>query len=203
MFSRRCCLHIIQNSKVQMGIRREPPSRPILAADFPPQRQPFRHFLKRSSRDVLRMCKSLCTRFLFCFCPDVAYFTLCSTPCLFHIIIHLGDCSISVHKEQLRFFVFWVFLHLHNITSCRCTVIYLPNLYSLSLVITSSATMNNLGRVTFDRCTGIAIFLVLLLCPPCPLPYNPSTGAEESWGHGAGRTGEQKAKGRHGDVQAV
>lgn len=28
-------------------------------------------------------------------------------------------------------------------------------------------------------------------------------GAEEGWGHGAGRTGEQKAKGRQEDVQAV
>lgn len=128
-----------------------------------------------------------------------AFFQRCSP----HVQVIMYTFSFLFLPRRCIFYTLFNTLSLHNITSCRCTIIYLPNLYSLSLVITSSATMNNLGRVTFDRCTGIAIFLVLLLCPPCPLPYNPSTGAEENWGHGAGRTGEQKAKGRQGDVQAV
>lgn len=95
---------------------------------------------------------------------------------------HLGGCSTPVHKEQLHF------LHLHNITSCRWTVIYLSTFYSQSLVATNSAAMNKLSRLRFGRCTGVSIFLVLLPCPPVPAPTSPPTpsvGAEEG-GHGAG-----------------
>lgn len=66
---------------------------------------------------------------------------------------------------------------------------YLTDLYSQSLVITNSAAVNNLLRVTFGRCMNNLVLVLLRpppLTPPPASPPTPSVETEEGGGPGAG-----------------